>query len=448
MNILISKRNFVRIITFSIAILAVFIALFITNNVEKRSARQQLHNAYSKSLTELSLGTDNIKTWLSKAIYTGTPEGLNDISTKLWLESANAKAALSSLPLNKSELTNINRFLSQVGNYALSLSKKTNENSTPSDKEYENLKKLHEYSTNLSKKIWLIDKNANMGLSEIKQTKSMLMSDNIPSPPSVVDGFTTIEGEVQSYPKLIYDGPFSDHILEKKPKMLENQKPVSKEVAQGNASKYLNIPASELVETHPEAGKMPSYCFEKDNTRICVTKAGGYVSYMLKNRNVKSTDIDLDKALFSANQFLKKNGYENLETTYYETVNNICTINFAGLENDITIYTDLIKVSVAMDNAQILGFDARGYIVNHHERNLTDKKISQDDAAKALSPMLNVEKSKLCLIPTESLNETLCYEFLCKGYNDQKILVYINATTGKEEQILILYNQGDSVLTL
>ena len=137
-----------------------------------------------------------------------------------------------------------------------------------------------------------------------------------------------------------------------------------------------------------------------------------------------------------------------MKTTYHETLYNSCTINFAAMDGDVTLYTDLIKVTVALDNGEILGFDARGYIVNHHERDLEKPKISGKEAREKVSTTLEIQDSKLALIPTQGLNEKLTYEFKCTDKEGKNILVYINAMNGKEEQILILIISEDGMLTV
>ncbi len=59
-----------------------------------------------------------------------------------------------------------------------------------------------------------------------------------------------------------------------------------------------------------------------------------------------------------------------MKTTYYENIDNVLTVNFAYNDLDVCCYTDLIKVSVAMDDGEILGFDAKGFLVNHYDRDI------------------------------------------------------------------------------
>ena len=51
--------------------------------------------------------------------------------------------------------------------------------------------------------------------------------------------------------------------------------------------------------------------------------------------------------------------------------------------------------------------------------------------------------SRLAFIPTDAGGEIYCYEFRCKGQKEDEILVYIDAKTGNEANILqLLYADG------
>ena len=86
----------------------------------------------------------------------------------------------------------------------------------------------------------------------------------------------------------------------------------------------------------------------------------------------------MEKAKF----FLNQRGYKNVKESYYAVTDGIMTINFAFYENNITYYTDLIKVSIALDNGDITAFDSTGYLMNHTKRNDVGKKKYTINEAK------------------------------------------------------------------
>lgn len=447
----ISRRAVIRIVSFAIAVTAALSVRNIQLMNETAINSRALEYSYMRAIEDLSTSADNIKTTLEKQIYAGTPQLQQQLSSKLWRDSSTAKAALSQLPIEELQLENTYKFLSQVGNYALSLANKSAHDQQISTDEYEKLQSLHDFSKQLCDDMWQLEKNMNNGeVTLLKVASAMKAPDKNDEAPTVTEGFEDFEEGFDSYPTLIYDGPFSDHILEKNPRMTQNAQEVTQKKALEKATLSTGINVNEFTNVTEESGKMPSWVFsDNKNTISCaVTKNGGYLSYFLKNRTVNNESVSITEGLIAAENYLKDIGINSMKTTYYEDYNGILTVNFAYSDNDICVYTDLIKVSVALDNGEIIGYDARGFLVNHEKRNYSQNRISPLEAEKKLSPMLTVEKRQLALIPSDATEEKLCYEFKCRNDNGEHILVYVNAVTGEEEQILILFENKNGTLTM
>ena len=72
---------------------------------------------------------------------------------------------------------------------------------------------------------------------------------------------------------------------------------------------------------------------------------------------------------------------------------------------------------------------------------------TEQTAKEKINPNLNIEKTRLALIPTESKDEVLCYEFL-GSIEDKRFLVYINADTLVTEKIYILLDTSGGTLAI
>ena len=165
------------------------------------------------------------------------------------------------------------------------------------------------------------------------------------------------------------------------------------------------------------------------------------------NRDVNSEIISQEEANQIGKDFLSSRGFPNMKETYYMKQEGIVTINYAYNQEGVVIYPDLIKVKIALDNGDILGIETTGYLNNHCDRNLGNIKITKDDAKKVLNSKLNIESEGLAIIPTEWQTEILCYEFKGK-INDTEFLVYINAENGNEEDILVIKDTPNGILTM
>ena len=165
------------------------------------------------------------------------------------------------------------------------------------------------------------------------------------------------------------------------------------------------------------------------------------------NRNVEAENISQDNANEIGKNFLKEKGFYNMKETYYLKQDGIVTINYAYEQEGVIIYPDLIKVKVALDNGEILGIETSGYLNSHYERKIKKASISKDKAKKTLNKNLQILSEKMAIIPTEYKTEKYCYEF--KGKVDEKeFLVYINAETGREEDVLVIVNTPNGTLTM
>lgn len=445
----ISKRCFVRIISFlTAAIIAVGVSAVLNMNSSEQYRRSFEQNM-TRNVEDLSAEIDNIKNTLYKGMYAGTPEMMTQLSSKLWSDASTAKSSLAQLPVSELHLENTYKFLSQVGNFSKSLAKRYSEGEALSADDRKSLQTLSEYADRLSENMWNVEQRITNGeLSFEKAIAEVQGTENNEEPSYITEGFTDFEEGYDNYPTLIYDGPFSDHILEKEPAMLKGTTVVTLSDALKKAEKACGTTGLTHSDSNDEQGKMPSYIFTKDSTTIAVTKNGGYLSYMLGDRKVSTRSLTALESVSKAKEYLTMLGINHITDTYYEISGNVCTVNFAGTENNIIMYTDLIKVSVAMDNGDILSFDGRGYITNHKKRNLSEPKITAEQARKKISTELTVTDTSLAVVPSAGTNELYCYEFHCTSPDGRQMLVYINADTGKEEQILLLEISENGTLTV
>lgn len=192
-----------------------------------------------------------------------------------------------------------------------------------------------------------------------------------------------VEKSFDEYPSLIYDGPFSEHIENREPALLKNAHTISQEDALNTAEKFVGTKGL-AFESLSENTAIPSYTFVKNTDSnqisISITKDGGYILSYLNSRNIDGERLDINSATDKAAEFLQKNGFYSMQSSYYEKSGGIATINFAYVQDNVTCYSDLVKVRVALDTGEIVGLETNGYIMNHAERNLSAPALSVDDA--------------------------------------------------------------------
>lgn len=433
------RRNIIRIVSFSLAVAVFSLGFSIKTYTSNKRYKLQLENGYSRSLDEFNAAVNNISLTLSKARFVTTPEQIGNIAAKLLTEAQISKNALAQLP-SANELTTLNKFLSQVGNYAMSVSKELISGGAVTDKHTENIEKLSSAADKISQAVSnsrITYNNADYWASELDNK-----IDNSVDTESLATAIGDIEDGLSDYPTLVYDGPYSDHILEKEPEMLKGKETLSQEKAMEKAVDFAECNKESIAFDGEIEGKIPSYRFSGNGITVSVSKTGGYAVFMRKERAVKQSIISYEQAVEKAKRYLKRMNLLNFSETYYFTNEGICTVNFAFTDGETVCYTDLIKVGVAMDTGEIMFYEASGYISNHTDRAFETPTITPEEARNLISDKLSVNKVQLTLIPKSYSDEVRCYEFSCQSNDGQEILIYVNTIRPEIEEILILL-KGD-----
>ncbi len=437
-----NRKTAVKIISFCAAVSLVFGGLYIRERARSNAFRQQLQNDYSRALSELDSRLNSISLILQKTVYVTAAAQMSNFATELYSEAQLAKTALSELPSGEGSLDTVNRFLSQVGNYALSVSKSIITGNQISDSQIKSLNLLSDTAKTVSQAVGDLHINSDNALYWTQELENRLESGVSES--ALADSLTELEENITDYPTLLYDGPFSDHILTKKPIMIENAHPYTQEELLKRAIEFTGD--SKLKADGEENGRIETFRYTSPQTTVTMSKKGGFAVYMRKNRAVGTTSYSYEQAHIKATAFLNQNGFTNMNNTYYFTDDGVCVINFAYLDGQTVCYTDLIKVGVAMDTGEIMFFEASGYLFNHTDRAFTTPTYTSSQAAEVVSPALKPQDVKMALIPSDGGGEIRCWEFLCRGQNDEEILVYVNVMNLESEQIFILLKTDGGTL--
>ena len=438
-----SFRAAVRVIAFSLAAVLVSVGFLVQTRIENEKFRLEIENSYSRNLDDFGSAINNISVTLNKARFATTAAQLSRMAAELLSEAELSKTALSQLPAGE-ELTVLNRFLSQVGNYAMSVSNTLIAGEDLSEEASQNIELLSSTANTIAELVRdsrITYNNSEYWAKELDRK----IEENVDSE-SLSTALGEIEGELSDFPTLVYDGPYSDHILEKEPEMLKNCESVSKEQALKTAQTFAEIENGTLKSDGIVEGHIPSYRFTGEGVTVAVSRAGGLAYYMRKERDVKESILSYEQALEKAKRYLERMGMGNFKQTYYYDSEGVCVVNFAYLDGETICYTDLVKVGVAMDNGEIMLYEAGGYISNHKERAFPTAVFTAEEAAELLSDKLTLKGVSLALIPTPKGGEERCYELISTSNDGQEILVYINAVTLAEEEILILLKSDGGTL--
>ena len=158
-----SRRCLIRIFSFGIFAIVVLIARNFALMDEAENSRLALAGNYQGAVERLADACRNINETLEKQLYANSAVMQKNLAVKLYEQASAAKAALAQIPLERQELDNTYKFLSQVGNYSLSVSKRLGEDGRVSAQEHENISKLYDFSQKLSQDMWKLENSVMSG---------------------------------------------------------------------------------------------------------------------------------------------------------------------------------------------------------------------------------------------------------------------------------------------
>ena len=443
-----------------VTLITVIAVLGLYTYKRERQFRQTTENNYNMAFFELVSYVENVETYLAKSLISSTSEQGAETLTHVWREANLAQSYLARLPIGSQELANTSKFLNQVSDYSFSLSRKNINNQDLTDDDFSNLKELHTYSVELENTLNQLSADINDGRikwGELTNKGSSVLLTQVSNISK--DSFSNLEENFHEYSGLIYDGAFSEHMTSVEKKGLTGEE-INEEEAKKIATDFIGNDKIGEINSNgvSEDTDIPSYDFsikakndKNEIITVSVSKKGGHIIFMNYNRNVEAESISQERANEIGKDFLNSKGFPNMKETYYLKQNGVVTINYAynqkSTDEDVVVYPDLIKVKVALDNGEILGIETTGYLNSHYERDIPVAKITKEKAKENLNKNLQIESEGMAIIPTEFKTEIFCWEFKGK-VNDTEFLVYINAETGAEEDILVIKNTPNGTLTM
>lgn len=452
------EKRRVRVLaaSFTAAAFAVSVGFGVQGYARAEDYRRQLDNGYRQAFTELTTAAGELDAALEKVTYATTPALFATLCAQAYATAQAAQSALGELPYGNVELEQTAAFFAKAGDYAMAMARGTNGEGVCTDENRETLRGLAAAAGELSATLQELQLQLDGGAlhpEDVAAVEARLAA-------AAEDGgqitggsaFQTVEADFPQVPTLIYDGPFSEHLSSRTPQMLEGLPQVTEEEARRAAAAFAGLRAEVFTPTSDGAGNLPAWGFsalaDGGELYVEITKQGGQVLQMLSSRPVGEAALSRKEGVEQAAAFLDAHGYQDMAPSYFLEGDGILTVHFAPVLDGVYCYPDLVKVGVALDNGDVVSFEAHGYLMNHGAREPAAPAVSADEAAERVDPSLTVLSRQLALIPTGGEYEVLCHEFKCQNADGGHVLVYVNAATGQQERILLLLEDENGTLVI
>ena len=423
-------------------LLAALAVLVFKQSADLRALRAQRDAVYQKSFYETCELMEGMASNLRKLLVTGSAQQEQMLLGEISRQAQGAQDDLSQLPLGDSAVSATIKFVNQAGDFSASLASRLAGGGAIADADYETISTLAETAGELA--VGLGDL-----LTRYEQGEDVFAFDG---GQAGEESLYPLTNPATSYPALLYDGPFSDAAEQTEYRALEGLSAVDREGAQRALTAYLGANAVEEIRFERESS-IPVECYEFSATAngyelsAGVTKAGGQILYLLPNADVTEVNLTDQQGVEAARAFLTSRGYGQMQESYFSRYDGILTVNFAAVQDNVTLYPDLVKVQVSLRDGAIIGIEAGGYLRNHVQRDLALPALSEQQAHARLGGRLTPDSARMCVIP-ENANEYLCYEITAHDESGAGYLVYIDAQTGAERELLQIVNDENGALVM
>ena len=197
-------------VTLGVTMLALLATLVIFITLSNMYANQ-LENLYKRNFYELSSNINSLEVDMSKLVAVNEDSTKRDILSNIYSNCNMASNNLASLPISNSKIEKVNDFVNTLGGYSYSLLTKVNNDQEFSDADYETINQLHGLSLELMTEY-------NRYLSNLEFDYKIIKDVNFANGES--SSFNAGLTSSTEVPTLIYDGPFSDSVLNKEIKGL------------------------------------------------------------------------------------------------------------------------------------------------------------------------------------------------------------------------------------
>lgn len=431
------ERNWLAAFMAALAVAVGVSAVAFIRSSELEGAQNALNGVYRKALYETCEYTEGMAVNLNKLTVAGGGARASLLSDII-RQSQGAQANMALLPLSSASTAQAMKYINQVGDFAGTMLDRISQGGEITRDEYADITRLSETAAELS---------IGLGtLLERHEAGEIVLGTEIGSTAGDFIADAAVE-----YPTLLYDGPFSDGARGADFRALEGLRQVSAEEAEALLREFAGAEGVSSITLDGESA-LGTACYEFSlvanghELSAAVTKQGGQVLYMLSYGEADTPVLSDAECFRIAQSFLLSRGYGSMEISYYSRYGGVMTINFAATRNGVILYPDLVKLQVSMSDGAVIGIEAGNYLRNHVERALETPALTGEDAAALINPRLSVESVRLCVIPGGA-GEKYCYEVSASSA-DGTYLIYIDAMTGAEVEIMQVVGDQDSTLVM
>ncbi|MEK3934763.1 PepSY1/2 domain-containing protein [Sporosarcina sp. FSL W7-1349] len=363
-----------------------------------------LSGQYAKKMADASEKLEELDTAVKKTLLFNESDGSAQAREDIWRLSSDIKSSISALPLDSGFSTSWMNYLGRLGDYA------------KDGDRYHDSEKFHQVMRQASKNLGELADEWEVATAGMVSGRLSMdgWTDRLNNVESGYD-WSKMGNTVKQYTESDFPLTASESDSQKKKELRDlKDAEVTREEAVERFKELFPSVSNEIVEVgSSQAGSpYPFYHirFAEDESigYIDITKKGGHVLSFLSERPFGREEQPFEDIQRNAERFLKAAGYRDVVQEEARENNNVWHLVYVRVEPeyDAKVFSDVIHLKVAKDNANVVGLDASEYI---RKENTARQPIIDIDWNTFFHSDVEIVKKELAYVENNQLEQRLAH---------------------------------------
>ena len=417
-----SKRKIkVLAATYLTAMLTALALLAMVSYSHLQVYRRQAGYDAARSFRQTVDAVDTLSASLRKSLYATDGGMCGMICAEICADARAAETALAALPFSTLEHEQVKSFLGQCGDYAYTLCREAAEQGF-TDKQRKTMAALSDKAGELADTLYamrdeLSSGELTMDSREVRLVNTQRQGTLLSKAMGEAAGNFTAE-------VLRYDGVYSE---QDKP----FNEPADETRTRAAAAEFFGVPAEELeLVGYYADGSCNSYLCGTQTA--CVTAKG--LIRLTDSRLVDEPALTVFEGRERAEAWLETLGYEGLSLCSSEQRGPLLECCYAPVTDGVRALDRSLQLTVALDDGSLYALNA----VDLQRREASfDWPVTEAEARAAVPEGLTLWQLGKVSVESPGGLGTPCYELICFNRQGETVTVYVNAETGKQQEIMV-----------
>ena len=388
-----------------------------------RVYRRQAGYDAARAFEETVGGIDRLTRSLEKSRYAADGGMCGKVCAEICADARMAETAMSALPFSTVELEQIRTFLGLTGDYAYTLCREAAERGF-TEEQRQNLAAMSETAAALAADVREMQRGVDERRLTMDTREAQTVNVGVEEELKLLSGaLTDCEALFTPLDPIRYDGRYT--AVEER-----EETPPDEGEARRLAAAALGVGEDEL-ESAADYADASRLCYRSGTRTVCVSAEG--LETLTDGRLVSGASVSEEDGRAAAETFLAQQGCKGLRLSDSRLSGALLSLRYESEAGEIANLDRTVSVTVALDDGSIYAYDARALSTEAAAEGWDGEAAPEEWVPEGLT----LESARKVTLRSPGGRSLPCWELGCTDRDDGRVTLYINALTGKQQEIVI-----------